>query len=48
MRIVQKLNFDLKLRLYHEVSVVDAEDQIFEYINCHEATGLQKLENVSR
>ncbi|QTI69077.1 phenylacetaldoxime dehydratase family protein [Gordonia polyisoprenivorans] len=31
-----------KLRLYHEVSVSDTSDQIFEYINCHPATGLMR------
>lgn len=30
------------LRLYHEVSVLQAEDQYFEYINCHDGTGLLK------
>lgn len=28
------------LRLYHEVSVVDADSQYYEYVNCHPATGL--------
>jgi aldoxime dehydratase len=28
------------LRLYHEVSVVDASSQYYEYVNCHPATGL--------
>lgn len=40
MRIVQELNFDLKLRLYHEVSVAAADQQYFEYVNCHPRTGL--------
>ena len=40
MRIVQKLNFDVKLKLYHEVSILREEDQDFEYINCHARTGL--------
>lgn len=31
-----------KLRLYHEVSVSDAQDQIFEYINCHPGTGMMR------
>ncbi|MDL9948929.1 phenylacetaldoxime dehydratase family protein [Gordonia sp. ABSL11-1] len=31
-----------KLRLYHEVSVSDAAGQIFEYINCHPATGMMR------
>ena len=29
-----------KLRLYHEVSVSDAKNQVFEYINCHPQTGM--------
>src|SRR5690349_14965182 len=29
-----------KLRLYHEVSVFDAHDQHYEYVNCHPATGM--------
>ena len=40
MRIVQELNFQLDLRLYHEVSVLKPEEQHFEYINCHPGTGL--------
>jgi aldoxime dehydratase len=40
MRIVQELNFQLDLRLYHEVSVLKPEEQQFEYINCHPRTGL--------
>jgi aldoxime dehydratase len=40
MRVVQEMNFDLRLRLYHEVSVARADEQVFEYINCHPKTGL--------
>jgi aldoxime dehydratase len=40
MRIVEQLNFQLKLRLYHEVTVAAADEQFFEYINCHDQTGL--------
>ncbi|MCJ2129758.1 phenylacetaldoxime dehydratase family protein [Methylobacterium sp. E-045] len=29
-----------KLRLYHEVSVFDLSDQLYEYINCHSNTGM--------
>ena len=29
-----------KLRLYHEVSVSDAKNQVFEYINCHPQAGM--------
>jgi aldoxime dehydratase len=28
------------LRLYHEVSVVGADEQYDEYVNCHPGTGL--------
>jgi aldoxime dehydratase len=31
---------DLKLKLWHEVSVLPAAGQVFEYINCHPGTGL--------
>ncbi|MGQ2924260.1 MAG: phenylacetaldoxime dehydratase family protein [Hydrogenophaga sp.] len=40
MRVVQQMNFQLKLRLYHEVSVVRAEEQHLEYVNCHPDTGV--------
>ena len=38
-RVVEGLE---KLRLYHEVSVSDAKDQHFEYINCHPGTGMMR------
>ena len=40
MQMVKEMNFQLKLRLYHEVSVVPANQQFYEYINCHPCTGL--------
>ena len=40
MRIVQELNFQLKLRVYHEVSVLKPDEQDYEYINCHARTGI--------
>jgi aldoxime dehydratase len=40
MRIVQELQFQLKLRVYHEVSVLKADEQYYEYVNCHPKTGL--------
>ena len=40
MRMVQSLQGELKWKGYHEVSVLRAEDQQFEYINCHPGTGL--------
>jgi aldoxime dehydratase len=29
-----------ELRLYHECSVFDANNQLYEYINCHPRTGM--------
>lgn len=43
MQVVQQMNFQLKLRLYHEVSVIKAEEQHFEYINCHPKTGFLRV-----
>lgn len=40
MRYVQALNFQLKLRVYHEVSVLKTDEQSYEYVNCHPRTGL--------
>lgn len=47
MRLAKKFK---DLTLYHEVSVFDASNQYFEYINCHSRTGLLKgaIENSSR
>lgn len=44
MQVVQQLNFKLELRLYHEVSVLRAASQSFEYLNCHPKTGLLRLD----
>jgi len=30
----------MQLRLWHEVMVLPAETQSFEYVNCHDQTGL--------
>ncbi|WP_409035782.1 phenylacetaldoxime dehydratase family protein [Pseudomonas corrugata] len=40
MRYVRVLDFQVALRLYHEVSVIPADAQCFEYINCHPGSGL--------
>lgn len=40
MRILAELNGQPKTLFYHEVVVPRAEDQLFEYINCHSKTGL--------
>jgi aldoxime dehydratase len=40
MREMAPLGEAMQLRLWHEVMVLPAEAQIFEYINCHDRTGL--------
>lgn len=40
MRMVQAMDFNIALRLSHEVSVLRADEQRFEYLNCHAQTGL--------
>jgi aldoxime dehydratase len=40
MRMVQALQFQLKLSVYHEVSILKPDEQDYEYINCHAHTGL--------
>jgi aldoxime dehydratase len=40
LTMVRQHGADLKLRLWHEVSVLPAAGQVFEYVNCHPGTGL--------
>lgn len=40
MRMVQGMEEELRLRLYHEVAVVAPTEQRYEYFNCHPSTGL--------
>lgn len=40
MKYVKRLNFDITLHLYHEVLVLKEEQQWFEYVGCHEETGM--------
>jgi aldoxime dehydratase len=42
MKYLSSLGPAAKLRLYHEVTVAPAADQFFEYMNCHERTGMLK------
>ncbi|KAI1734288.1 hem-containing dehydratase protein [Xylaria scruposa] len=39
-RYVKKLENHITLRLFHEVMVLKPEQQLFEYIGCHAATGM--------
>lgn len=40
MNMVGAMEGQLKLRLYHEVTVVQASEQSYEYVSCHPRTGL--------
>ena len=40
MQYLSRLGPAARLRLYHEVTVARAEEQLFEYLNCHDRTGL--------
>ncbi|MBD9676278.1 phenylacetaldoxime dehydratase family protein [Pseudomonas sp. PDM18] len=42
LRMVQSLQGELKWKGYHEVSVLRAQDQRYEYLNCHPGTGLMR------
>ncbi|WP_163271211.1 phenylacetaldoxime dehydratase family protein [Chelativorans alearense] len=44
MQYLSKLGPAAKLRLYHEVTVATADQQFFEYRNCHPKTGLLRTE----
>ena len=39
-KMVKYFNFQLDLKLWHEVSVLPGDNQLFEYVNCHPNTGL--------
>lgn len=40
MKYLTTLGPSAKLRLYHEVTVATADEQFFEYRNCHPKTGM--------
>jgi aldoxime dehydratase len=40
MKYLSTLGPAAKLKLYHEVTVARADEQFFEYLNCHDRTGL--------
>ncbi|VUC35674.1 unnamed protein product [Clonostachys rosea] len=40
MKYAKEMGDNMTLRLYHEVSVLEAEQQFFEYISCHSSTGM--------
>jgi aldoxime dehydratase len=43
MKYLMKLGPAAKLRLYHEVTVATADEQYFEYRNCHPKTGMLRV-----
>jgi aldoxime dehydratase len=43
MKYLSKLGPAAKLRLYHEVTVAAADEQFFEYLNCHPRTGMLRV-----
>mgnify|MGYP003412113932 CR=1 FL=1 len=45
--ISHKRETQTTLRLWHEVLVLPAQGQVFEYLNCHPATGLMSLDGNS-
>ena len=48
MKYLSTLGPSARLRLYHEVTVAAADEQFFEYLNCHPKTGmLAAVETVS-
>lgn len=40
LSVVQALKGNLQLRVFHEVAVLQSDNQIFEYIGCHSKTGM--------
>jgi aldoxime dehydratase len=46
MRYLSALGPAARLRLYHEVTVASADEQDFEYLNCHPDTGLLRVQEV--
>jgi aldoxime dehydratase len=43
MKYLSTLGPAAKLKLYHEVTVAKAEEQFFEYFNCHPQTGMLRV-----
>jgi hypothetical protein len=40
MKYAKKLGMNVMLRVYHEVLVLEPEQQLFEYVGCHAGTGM--------
>jgi aldoxime dehydratase len=46
MKYLSTLGPVAKLKLYHEVTVARADEQSFEYLNCHERTGMLRAAGI--
>jgi aldoxime dehydratase len=44
MKYLMTLGPAAKLKLYHEVTVAAVDEQLFEYLNCHDRTGMLRAE----
>lgn len=42
MKYLSALGPAARLKLYHEVTVAAADEQLFEYLNCHDRTGMMR------
>lgn len=40
MKYAKEMENNLSLHLYHEVSVLEAGQQLLEYVSCHASTGM--------
>ena len=47
IELATELKGDIKLKLWHEVTVVPAEMQEYEYVNCHPGTGMMPYASAS-
>jgi hypothetical protein len=43
LKYTKDLNFEISLKLWHDVMVLKPEQQFFEYVGCHDGTGMLAL-----
>jgi aldoxime dehydratase len=46
MKYLSTLGPAAKLKLYHEVTVARVDEQLYEYLNCHDRSGMLKAGSV--
>jgi aldoxime dehydratase len=44
MKYLSELGPAARLKLYHEVTVAAGDEQFFEYLNCHDRTGMLRAQ----